>query len=313
MTQRPTITDQSLLDFADEVGPDGPIAVQGARTRWDVGGPVRSDTRITDAPSGIVNHRPEEMTVSVYAGTPVAELHQALRQFGQRTALPDRGGTVGGALAVGENDLMVRAVGRVRHALLQVRYVAADGQIVTGGGPTVKNVSGFDLPRLMVGSLGTLGLIAEVVLRTNPVPETSVWLSADSVDALAVNEALFHPAAVLWDRRDDRDTTWVCLEGYAADVNAEREVLAPHGSFEQVAPPSDLPVHRWSLEPSALATLDPASLGGFVASVGVGIVLAGRRQSPREPDATARSIAARIKREFDPDGRFNPGRDPAVR
>ena len=68
---------------------------------------------------------------------------------------------------------------RVRETPLQLRYVSADGRLVTGGGPTVKNVSGYDLPRLFVGSLGTLGLLGEVLLRTDPVPAVSVWLALD--------------------------------------------------------------------------------------------------------------------------------------
>src|SRR4051812_7469403 len=104
------------------------------------------------------------MTVRVRVGTTVAELHEALRAHGQRSALPERGGTVGGAIAVGHNDLHVLGRGRVRDAVLQLRYVSADGRLITGGGTTVKNVSGFDLPRLMVGALGTLGVLAEAVL-----------------------------------------------------------------------------------------------------------------------------------------------------
>lgn len=313
MTRRRATDDPRLMEFAEQVDAQGPVAVAGARTRWDVGGSARDDTRLVAAPSGIVTQEPEEMIVRVGAGTPVAELHASLAEVNQRTALPDRGGTVGGALAVGENDLLVRAVGRVRHSLLQVDYVAADGRLITGGGPTVKNVSGFDLPRLIVGSLGTLGLIAEVILRTNPIPPGGVWLYADGADPFAVDDALFSPAAVLWDRRDDGDRTWVRLEGHAADVAAQREALTAVTRFEETSAPTDLPDHRWSLRPSELANLDPVSLGGFVASIGVGTVLAGRPQPPREPDATARAIAARIKDQFDPTGRLNPGRDPSIR
>ena len=62
----------------------------------------------------------------------------------------------------------------------QVRYVSAEGTVVKAGGPTVKNVSGFDLCRLLVGSLGTLGLIAEVVLRTRPLPAAERWLAGEA-------------------------------------------------------------------------------------------------------------------------------------
>ena len=163
------VTDQVLLDFAAEVGESGPVAVEGNRTRWALGGPGTAGTRLINAPTGVVNYVPDEMTVQVRCGTTVEELHALLAEKGQRTGLPERGGSVGGALAVGENSLHVLGRGRVREAALQVRYVSDEARVVTGGGPTVKNVTGFDLPRLLVGSLGTLGLLAEATLRTNPI------------------------------------------------------------------------------------------------------------------------------------------------
>src|SRR4051812_14537728 len=167
-----TVVDEVLQEFAAQVGESGPVAIEGSRTRWSVGGELASGTRLLRAPAGILEHIPDEMTVRVRVGTTVAELHRVLAEAGQHTALPDRGGTVGGALAVGENDVRVLGRGWIRQSLLQVRYVSAEGRVVKGGGPTVKNVSGFDLPRLMVGSLGTLGLLAEVILRTNPIPSS---------------------------------------------------------------------------------------------------------------------------------------------
>jgi len=96
--------------------------------------------------------------VRLGAGTTMSELDDTLAAKGQTTVLegaPDA--TVGGVLAVGHSGLRRRRVGPVRDALLQVRYVSAEGRLITAGGPTVKNVTGYDLCRLMVGSLGTLG------------------------------------------------------------------------------------------------------------------------------------------------------------
>jgi len=178
MTATLHVDDPTLLAFADEVGDTGPVAIEGERTRWELGGESTGEPRLLRAPAGIVDYKPEEMTVQVRAGTTVADLHAALAEKGQRSALPERCGTVGGALVVGENDIRALGRGRVRESLLQVRYVSAEGRIVSSGGPTVKNVSGFDLPRLMVGSLGTLGCVAEVILRTNPIPAESRWFHA---------------------------------------------------------------------------------------------------------------------------------------
>ncbi len=307
-----TMADDALEAFATEVGARGPVAVEGARTRWSTGGELEPGARLLRAPEGIVEHRPEEMTVRVRAGTPVDELHCELAAFGQRTALPRRGGTVGGALAVGEDDVCALGRGRVRDALLQVRYVSAEGAVVTGGGPTVKNVTGYDLCRLFVGSLGTLGLIGEVILRTNPVPPVSRWLRADGTDPFAALDVLFRPSAVLFDGR----ATWVHLEGHAADVEAERRTLSAvptaGGGWTECEDGPVLPPHRWSFRPSELRQLDGAVLGAYVASVGVGTVFASHSPPPRPQAPALRALAERVKHAFDPGGRLNPGRHVAL-
>lgn len=116
--------DPVLAEFAAEVGADGPVAVAGGRTRWTVGGPLDPGARVLSAPTGVVDYKPEEMTIQVRTGTTVAELDETLAAKGQRCALPDRGGTIGGALATGENDHRALGRGLVRHAVLQVRYVS---------------------------------------------------------------------------------------------------------------------------------------------------------------------------------------------
>ena len=318
MTATLASTDPVLADFAADIGDSGPVAISGAKTRWHLGGESAEGTRTLQAPTGIVDYSPDEMTVTVRAGTSVAELHAELATKGQRSALPERGGTVGGALAVGENDIRSLGRGLIRTSLLQIRYVSAEGRIVSSGGPTVKNVSGFDLPRLMVGSLGTLGLLVEAIIRTNPIPAVSRWVSAPKADPLAVYDALLAPAAVLWNGA----TTWVQLEGHQADVDAQHRALAPHGTFGEVPAlgdglPVDLPAHRWSLAPADLPSLaesaaDEANTnpGRFVAAIGLGLVFADNSQPLRALAEQNAVIAARLKENFDPTGRLNPGRDP---
>lgn len=303
------IDDPVLHDFAADVGVDGPVAVVGGRTRWDHGGPIDDDVRLVNAPTGIVAYTPDEMTVQVRAGTTVAELHAALAERNQRTALPERStaSTIGGTLAVGENDVHVLGRGRLRTALLQVRYVSAEGRLVTGGGPTVKNVSGFDLPRLMVGSLGTLGLIAEVILRTNPIPPASMWLTSPDCDPFAVLDAVRSPSAVLFAQA----RTWVQLEGHQADIDHEQTNLDAIGTFTETEGGPQLPPHRWSLSPADLRRFDgPAD---SVLSIGVGTVWSSEPQPTRHLAGGNALIASRLRREFDPTGRLNPGRNPANR
>ena len=301
-------TDLALTAFAGEVGATDPVAVQGGGTRWHLGGVLDANARLLEAPSGIVDYQPSEMIVTVRAGTKVADLHAVLSESGQTSALPDRGGTVGGALAVGENRLDRLGRGSVRDAVLQIRYVSAEGEIVTSGGPVVKNVSGFNLPKLMVGALGTLGLIAEVVLRTNPVPPVQRWLRGEHVDPRDLRDRLLRPGAVLW----DGTSSWVLVEGHELDVDADIERLSSLAELHPADGPPELPPYRWTLSPSAVTQADRLIDGEFVASVGVGTAWASVAQPARDSDPVAAQIAQRTKRLFDPTGRLNPGRSPGA-
>ena len=297
--------DEALTAFAAEVGTDGPVCVRGGGTRWSMGGEPSPGTREVQAPTGIVAFEPAEMTVQVRAGTPVAALQTELAAAGQRTALPERaGGTVGGALMAGESSIARLGVGSVREALLQARYVCADGQLASAGAATVKNVSGFDLCRLLVGSLGTLGLVGEALLRTVPVGETERWVRLAGADPGAVRSC--HTAAsVLWDGAG----VWALLSGYEVDVDAD---LGRLGDCEDVDGPPELPPHRWSCTPAEAAAFDArnGAAGRFVAEVGVGVVHASEPQPPRPVEPGVAGLNRRFKERFDPTGRLNPGRDP---
>jgi glycolate oxidase FAD binding subunit len=287
-----------LAGFAEEVGPEGPVAVAGGRTQWDVGGPVDPDARIVDAPAGIAWLAAEEMTISCGAGTLVTELDAALAEQGQCVALPDwAGATVGGVLAVGHSGIRRLGYGPVRDTLLQARYVSAEGTVVKAGGPTVKNVSGYDLCRLLVGSLGTIGLIGDVILRTRPVPAASRWFRIETREPVGLLAALHRPSSVLW----DGESAWVLLEGHPADIEAQS---AAAGLAESERAPA-LPPHRWSIEPNDITALS----GVFVAEVGVGVVHHAEPQPHRPIDPVVADLTSRIRDAFDPTRRLNPGRD----
>lgn len=303
-----------LEEMATAVGADGPVAAVGGRTAWDLGGvPPGDEVRLVPAPVGLVEHVPAEMTVRAGAGTTVADLHATLAEAGQTTVLPGAavpGSTVGGVLAVGRDGLGRLGRGRLRDALLEARYVSAEGRVVKAGGPTVKNVSGYDLCRLLVGSLGTLGLLGEVVLRTRPLPPCSRWFAGEGADLAAVRAALYRPAAILWDGA----TTWVWLEGHEADVDAEGALLAGLGLAPVDGPPV-LPPHRAALGRGGLDELAASvgavgAVGGFVAEVGAGVVHVASPARPPELPAPVVDLGRRIKAALDPTGRLNPGRDP---
>src|SRR5205823_5111345 len=131
-----------------------------------------------------------------------------------------------GVLAAGVSGRRRLRTGPLRDRVLQVKAVTGDGRVTKAGGPTVKNVSGYDICRLMCGSLGTLGVIAEVILKVTPVPPVSAWWSCDieSSDAAvdvgrAALASLYDPAAV-----EVIGPPWhvqVLLEGHAGDVAAQ--------------------------------------------------------------------------------------------
>lgn len=279
--------------FAAQVGADGPVTITGLGTR---GGPV-AGVRCVHAPAGIGWVQPDEMIVSCGAGTPVDALVDALAQHGQTVALP-AGGTVGGALSCGHSDIRRLGYGPVRDVLLQARYVSAAGEVVKAGGPTVKNVSGFDLPRLLVGARGTLGFLGDVILRTRPLPAASQWCVADARDPLPVFAALYRPTSVLW----DGSRVWALLEGHPADLAEQR---AAAGLYIADGPPP-LPVgSRRSVRPPEVV----AQRGTFVAEVGVGIVHHAEPWSPPPRSERATQLAVALRQALDPAGRLNPGVD----
>ena len=236
------------------------------------------------------------MTVCCGAGTLVAELDEALAAVGQCVAIPPSG-TVGGALAAGRSGLRRLGYGPVRDTLLQARYVSAAGDVVKAGGPTVKNVSGFDLCRLLVGSYGTLGFLGEVILRTRPRARHEQWF-ATTADPIETFRRLYRPTSVLW----DGTTTWVLLEGHPDDVAA---AAAAAGLVEAAGPPSLPTGGRWSIPPSELTSLR----GTFVAEVGVGVVHHADPPPAVEVSDAVRELNRRIKHNFDPTGRLNPALD----
>jgi len=163
----------------------------GGGTRLHVGNlPARLDCYLSSVHlRGVVSYQPGDLTVSVEAGTPLRELQSALaegKQFIPWDPPAADGATVGGILASGEPGFRRAPGSRPRDLLLGFEALLADGTAVAAGGKVVKNVSGYELMKLLVGSRGTLAFLTRVHLRVRPLPETIVTLAAtfDSAERL---------------------------------------------------------------------------------------------------------------------------------
>jgi glycolate oxidase FAD binding subunit len=227
----------------------------GAGTHREVGGPPPPSGVPVRAPAGVVAYDPADLTVCVGAGTSCAELDAVLVEAGQECPLDprDAAATIGGTLAAGLSGIRRLRFGPLRDQVLEVRFVTGDARLVRGGGPTVKNVTGYDLVRLMIGSLGTLGVITRVVLRCRPRPTRTWWgETADSPDGVAPRCA--RASAILWDGTVSR----VLLEGNPDDV----EVIAQGaGLAPSEAPGFPSGAHR------GRASVPAASLASFTAAL----------------------------------------------
>ncbi|MDP1848363.1 MAG: FAD-binding protein [Solirubrobacteraceae bacterium] len=132
---------------------------------------------------GIVDYDPGELTLTARAGSPVADIAAALADHGQHLPfdppLAAAGATVGGVVASGAAGPGALRHGGVRDFVIGVRCVDGTGRLVAGGGKVVKNAAGFDLPKLMVGSLGRLGVLVEVSFKVFPAPQATLTVAAD--------------------------------------------------------------------------------------------------------------------------------------
>jgi len=181
------------------------VIAHGGRTMLDLGMPPRRYDLALDL-SGldqVVDYEPNDFTITVQAGMTLAELQRHLATNGQFLPLDHphfERATLGGICALGRGGLRRNSFGGPRDWLIGMRMVKADGTAIKGGGKVVKNVSGYDLPKLFAGSLGTLGVIVEVTLKLRPQPASDqiVALNAPTFEsALAAARAAARAAPFL--------------------------------------------------------------------------------------------------------------------
>lgn len=251
------------------------VLVWGGGSHQGIGGRVEPDVVVvTSGLDRIVAWEPEDLTLVVEAGVRVADLEGMLAEQNQTAALCEWEGpaTVGGVVAAGISGYRRHRYGPTRDRMLEATVVTGDGRVVRGGGRVVKNVTGYDLPRLVVGSFGSLGVIVSVCFKLWPLSESTATVALD--DPGQALETLFRPVAVL----ETRDGSFAYLAGTEAEVASEAERVggAVTAGFAWPDPPTGDTV--WSLRvPPALVTEAVARLPAeweFVAEHGVGQVRA---------------------------------------
>jgi glycolate oxidase FAD binding subunit len=246
------------------------LEIVGGGTRRSFGRPAQCDDVLNiSGLSGIVNYEPEELIVTVKPGTPLTEIESALAAKNQRLGfepqdwralLGSRGApTIGGAISTSANGPAAARFGRARDHLLGFRAVNGFGEAYKGGGKVVKNVTGFDLPKLMCGAMGTLGPLTELTFRVFPRSAEKIFASVgdESVLRKVASSPLEATALVYSDGK-----AYVRLEGALDEKIA---MLHNLGDFVEAdaLPGPVLPATPFPPEPPARAALTRSVKAAF--------------------------------------------------
>ena len=332
-----------VLDLASEHGLV--VLPWGGGEHQGMGGRVEPNiVLVTTALDAVIDYQPDDLTVVVGAGMAVSDLEEMLAGHGLTSVLPEHPGaaTVGGSVAAAASPWRRMRFGPIRDRMLQVTLATGDGRIVTAGGRVVKNVTGYDIPRLGAGSLGSLGVIVDLCLKLWPRGEAAATVAVDDPGrALAT---AFRPLAVvgtaerasvflggteqevesqaaglggdvtpghIWPANPVGDMTGVvrvppALVGAALErLPTGVEALAAHGVGEV----------RWAADAEAARTVLSDVRAWSEASGGSTVITSGPPSVYEEFDPwgsppSTLDLQRRIKAAFDPAGVMVPGRLP---
>ena len=345
---------QIIEQFSHTVSEAGrtqrPLRIHGSGSKSFYGRPVQGDALDMTPYRGIVSYEPTELVLTARAGTPLAEIEAALAA--QRQMLPfepphfGTGATLGGCIATGLSGPRRAYAGAVRDYVLGVRMMDGKGEDLRFGGQVIKNVAGYDVSRLMAGSLGTLGLLLEVSLKILPLPAEELTLRFNMAQREALdmmNRWAAQPLSLSATCHHDGELS-VRLSGATAAIKSVRqklggEIVADATSFwhsvrEQRHPFFHAGETLWRLSlPSTAAAISvpgrqlvewggalrwlagdasPATIRAAASALGGEATLFRSPQPIAEPfhplPAPLLVIHQRLKQSFDPHGIFNPGR-----
>jgi len=221
-----------------------PLRIQAGNSKHFLGNPAEGELLDVRPHSGIISHEPTELVLTARAGTPLSGVEEALAQQGQMLSFepPHFGGeaTIGGAIAAGLGGPRRPWGGAPRDLVLGVKLLNGEGQVLSFGGQVMKNVAGYDISRLMAGSLGVLGVILEVSLKVLPAPPKTRTLMLERTHADAAREMreLCRKPLPLSGLCYLDGRLYVRLAGSHASVNAWKkrlggEEVAEHNTFWQ--------------------------------------------------------------------------------
>jgi glycolate oxidase FAD binding subunit len=218
-----------------------PLCIRGGGTKDFYGGPIHGHKLNIEDYRGIVAYEPTELVITARAGTPLSEIEAALRDKGQMLAFEPphfgQSATLGGCVATGLSGPRRPYAGAVRDFVLGVRILDGKGDDLTFGGQVMKNVAGYDVSRLMAGSLGTLGVLLEVSLKVLPLPayEATLLLKRREADAISLmNEWAARPLPVTATACRDGDLR-VRLSGARVSVDAALKKIGGEAASPSVA------------------------------------------------------------------------------
>jgi len=330
-----------------------PLRLRGGDSKHFYGeAPQQQHTALeTRAWQGIVDYEPSELVITARCGTPLADIEAALAERGQMLAFepPHFGSeaTLGGCIASGLSGPRRMSAGSVRDFVLGARLLDGEGCIRTFGGQVMKNVAGFDVSRLLTGSLGTLGILLDVSLKTlpRPVQEVTLRLEMNEADAIVAGNRWLAQALPLSASCWHAGVLHIRLSGAPTAIRSAQAVIGGetviHGdafwrdlreqhqaffrdagdlwrvSVPALTAPEQLPaagISEWFGAQRWLRDVgDPMVLRARVALLGGHATLfrsAGKTEAPRFQPLAPPLLALhrRLKAVFDPHGIFNPGR-----
>ena len=237
---RPQTIEDLAKIVAEAAASGGKLELRGGGTKAEVGAPREAEIVDMTAFSGIIDYDPAELVLTAGAGTPLGEIEAAVAERGQMLAFEPHGegATLGGIVAAGVSGSRRLSRGPVRDHLLGFKAVSGRGEAFVGGAKVVKNVTGYDLPKVIAGSWGRLAALTEVTLKVLPRPPVSLTLAVaglDPVAAVALMARAMGSQADVAAAAHVPGLTAIRLEGFGPSVAARRVMLESQAGARALA------------------------------------------------------------------------------